>query len=66
MNSFNNEVCEFDSTPTTENFSKTCKPGDYNYNGGCPNKCEIAVLKTNFNPYYRQLFESAYDFECEK
>jgi hypothetical protein len=39
MNTVNNEVCEFDSTPTTENFFKTCKPGDSDYFVNCASKC---------------------------
>ena len=42
MNSTNNEVCEFDSTPTTENFSgqiienfESC-----GYDDNCTSKCK--------------------------
>ena len=35
MNSTNNEVCEFDPTPTTENFASDCI-----YDDNCSSKCK--------------------------
>jgi hypothetical protein len=38
MNSLNDEVCEFNSTPVTENFSGICESGA-NPDDKCPSGC---------------------------
>ena len=55
MNSFNDEVCEFNSTPITENFSK-CEwwlvPDDT-----CPSGCRESNIG-------QQLFRSSMPAKC--
>ena len=53
MNSFNNEVCEFDSTPTTENFDES-----YNEIGKCRGVswkvCESRCKNWSYNHHFSQ------------
>ena len=49
MNTVNNEVCEFDSTPTTEKFFKICQPCDENYEESCPSKCKMFYMISILN-----------------